>query len=152
MRPHPIERLTWAIVNNREYFPRKKPNRLSVVVYAPEKEVFPVPCKVEHINLVRELEGIYGYQPSLIVPSHIDIQNIYKPGIIRILTGISGFEEKLGVTHNHKDLVRAHERVLNFVKNGEIPYSKIEEIIDHRYSVQAKCSCDETLKNHLAEK
>ena len=138
MRLQPYHVLKWSIFNG--HGDRKKPGRLSVVTHAPTGQVYVVPHKLEHFEFVQQLWSHRGYALSDIVPSHID--SVRYPNeleeVVRVLTGLSGFEGKLKVWHPHAALERAHNRILDFVEHGELPLGDVRSEINHRYCADCR--------------
>ncbi len=137
MKPKSYDFLTWAAISN--YGNRKERGRFSVVVDVPTGTVYAVPCDVEHKDflcaLLGKTEQDIKQNPACvtrIVPAHIDLNG--QDEVYRVLTGISGFEQIYRVKHSIKDLQAAHNRVLEFVKQGEAPcVQTLDAKIDGRY-------------------
>lgn len=115
--------LEWSTFNN--YGDRKKQGRLSVLVDVKSGNVHPVPKDKEHIDFARSL----GITLEQLVPSHIDIEQ----ESINIITGVCGMEIGFGIRHKRKDLETAHERILEYISNGEIRYQHLGWKIIYRY-------------------
>lgn len=120
-----------------EFGGRKHYGRLSVVTdLNGNGEIYPVPHKEEHIEfcieLVRDIRKL-----ERVIPSHIEytkVEDKYK--ITSIITGETGMEQGYGIRHDKEDIKNAHQKVLEFVNNGEVLLnSEIESKIIYNHSI-----------------
>ena len=119
---------------------RKHEGRLCFVVDTSSSEVYVVPKDKEHIDYCLELVKGEVRNLEKIIPSHIMYDNVgdyYE--VFSVLTGESGMEQGYGVRHSANDLNLAHQRVLDFVHNGNIfVYPNLESKINYEYSFNAQ--------------
>lgn len=114
--------LTWAVANN--YIGRKKGGLISVMVNVETKEVIPIPRNVEHVDFTSALLGMerddLRNDPSRAarwIPSNIEVLG---DEVIGVITGVSGLELGFRVRHTRADLQAAHDRVIQWVLEGEL--------------------------------
>ncbi|HLC86637.1 MAG TPA: hypothetical protein VJG30_05100 [Candidatus Nanoarchaeia archaeon] len=108
---------------------RKRTGLFSVIVNTRIEKVHPVPRYIEHIAFTCKLLKIDKKRllenpdiASHLVPSNININD--KGFIDGIITGISGLELGAKVKHTKYQLDTAHNLVLLFIQNGEVPVAE----------------------------
>ncbi|MBS3163628.1 hypothetical protein J4427_02970 [Candidatus Woesearchaeota archaeon] len=117
-------KLTQALVASPVYINRKKPGRISFIVYTPLGDIYPVPVNEEHIDFFKRilLPNIPKENFGIYVPADIDLEltgsGLYIVKNTRI--GVSGLEIRLGIKHKKADLELAAIILKAFVENGEI--------------------------------
>ncbi|MBS3135248.1 hypothetical protein J4406_02680 [Candidatus Woesearchaeota archaeon] len=119
-----------------EFGERKHKGRLSVITNLNEGGIIsPVPHDQEHIEFCTNLVGDVR-KLAKVIPTHIGykiINNDYYE-INSVITGESGMEQGYGIRHSLDDIIMAHNKVLMYIYNGEIP-RKISKIqIIEKYS------------------
>ena len=132
--------LTWGLYN--AYGGRKKPGYLAVVVNLKENVIYPIPTNEEHADFIsKRILGTSKNELSMhpewaekIIPSIIEIDDI--SGKVKgVLTGVSGVEIGYRVRHDKEDIEKAHAKVIEFLKNGEIPFAEgFRAIIQYKYA------------------
>lgn len=125
----PLEKLTWDVY--AAYGNRKKPGRVSILVDVVRNQIFGVPATAEHTKYAPKIISQCKISYDKLVPAHIDTNGAE---VIGMSAGYSGLEQKIGVRHSKKDVIKAKELAWQFVREGDIPLGKIaEDSIAGRY-------------------
>ena len=135
--PRHFTYLERSLLDN-DYFPRKTPNQLCLVINLNSRLIYPVPVAIEHIDYAGMILGTdvktYPESASKLIPSNI-ILNHDRANVDEIITGVSGMESGFGVRHSLKSLNEAHMYALNFVRYGEFDSENLKEKIISRYAL-----------------
>ena len=122
MRTH--DRLTYNLFDN--FGDRKETGRVSTLTDLETGLIHIVPREIEHINFaygILNADEIEVERLAKLIPTHVGIERLAEDGlqVISLLSGICGLEIGLRVRHTRAQLQEGHERIREFVANGEIP-------------------------------
>ena len=129
-----IKKLTKRLME--EFGDRKQEGRLSIITDLNNQgKIYPIPHDQEHIEFCTNLLGDIR-KLKKVIPSHIEYDKIEgEYEITSILTGESGMEQGYGIRHEKLDITTAHQKILEFIQEGEILISrKLNSKINYDYS------------------
>jgi len=122
-------KLDKTIVDDPDFFGRKRPDLITFFYDVTENNFVPIPVELEHAQLAYLMLGLTETQikENPMAASHL-IPIVYtistsENKVIGLLVGVSSLEMGLGVHYHKADLEKAFTEAMIFVTNGEFSWN-----------------------------